>query len=65
MNGERVYVSAVARRLLRVLNENEKGEATMEELAREVRASRTATAHAIGELLDARIIAANEEEEPS
>ena len=65
MTGERVFVSAVARRLLRVLNENETGEATMEELAREVRASRTATAHAIGELLDAGIIGVYEEEEPT
>lgn len=53
----RVRISAVARRILRILNEHPDGEYTLEELAREAHASKTATSHALYELEEAGIVA--------
>ena len=53
----KLHISAAARRLLRVLEDNAEGELTIEELAREVRASKTAVGHALRELEDVGAIA--------
>lgn len=60
MTAPRVSISAVSRRLLRHLADNPDGEATLEELAREVRASKTAVTHALYELQDMGLIAMTE-----
>ena len=53
----RVRISAVARRILRILADHPDGEYTLEELAREGQASKTAATHALYELEEAGIVA--------
>lgn len=53
----RVRISAAARRILRILADHPDGEYTLEELAREAHASKTAAGHALHELEDAGIVA--------
>lgn len=58
----RIIISNAARRVLRVLKDHPDGEATLEELAKEARTSKTAAGHALHELEDAGITAVYEEE---
>jgi uncharacterized membrane protein len=61
MTAVRVRISTAARRILRILAEHQDGEYTLDELAREAHASKTATSHALHELEDAGIVAIVEE----
>ena len=54
-------VSADAGRVLQLITEHEQGEYTIEELARELRLSRTATGRCLAELEDAGAILIEEE----